>query len=137
MRPKERPMGSAVTPTGYKPKEFGPTVTRTAGVMTLAEQVERLQAASVLQGAWRRAHYGQPADFDPKGEPDGRMVPPSMYVDEHQLVDEARMVVNGMAKKDAILAARQKAEAREKARQEAEAERERTQPPEDGPKEQD
>lgn len=78
-------------PPHHKFGDFGPSEARTAGVMTMRQQIERLQAASFVQGEWKRAHF--PGDVE---VPDN-FVPPAYNPSRLELLDEAKRVLNGKA----------------------------------------
>lgn len=84
--------GKVVTvPPHHKFGEFGVSEARTAGVMTMRQQIERLQAASFVQGEWKRAHFPAGAEV-----PDNFM-PPAYNPTRLELLDEAKRVLNGKA----------------------------------------
>jgi hypothetical protein len=71
--------------------------------MTMKQQIDRIRAAGIVQGAWRRAHF--PPD---EAVPDD-FVPPEYNPTEMDLIDEAKRVLNGKAA-NAAQARKQKAE---------------------------
>lgn len=73
-------------------KPFGETSTRTAGVMTMRQQIDRLRAAQIVQGAWKRKHF--PADAQ---IPDD-FWPPGYGMDEADALDAAKLVLRGISK---------------------------------------
>lgn len=97
--------------TRHSPKAFGPSETETAGAMTMKQQIDRLRAASIVQGNWRRSKY-PPAETLPDD-----FVPPEYGMDAMDAVDAARRVVNGMQ----VAKARQEAVDARKAREAAQA----------------
>jgi hypothetical protein len=96
----------------HSPKDFGPSETETAGAMTMKQQIDRLRAAQIVQGNWRREKYPPvetlPDDF----------WPPEYGVDRMDAVDAARRVLRGVN----VAKARQEAVDARKAKEAAAAE---------------
>ena len=93
----------------HKPKGFGISVTETAGAMTMKQQIDRLRAAQIVQGHWKREKYPTAEEL-----PDD-FWPPEYGSDEMDAIMASRKVLNGMQKAQA----RQEAVNERKAREEA------------------
>jgi hypothetical protein len=79
------------SPPHHFESDFGPSETRTAGVMTMRNQIDRLKAAGTVQSAWRNAH------FPPEESIPDDFIPPGYNPTELELIDEAKRVLNGKA----------------------------------------
>lgn len=96
----------------HQAKGFGDSETAIAGAMTMKQQIDRLRAAQIVQGNWRRAH------FPPNTEIPDDFIPPEYGVDEMDAIVAARKVINGLA----LAQARQEAVDQRKAKEQAQTE---------------
>ena len=78
-------------PPHHKEDNWGESETITVGAMTMKQQIQRIEAASMLHQEWKNAHFPGDAEV-----PDD-FIPPGYNPTEMEIRDEQKRILDGKA----------------------------------------